>query len=652
MSIKPNYNSKYRPEIDGLRCIAIFAVVMYHFNFFWGMGVNPFKGGYIGVDVFFVISGYVITQSINNSLLSNNFSLSSFYIKRINRLFPAIIFTLITVYLFGYFFLYEEEFKFLSENAIYSMFFIQNINLSDGSGYFSQEVEINILVHFWSLSVEEQFYLLFPILMIIIHKFIPSKSHSLALIFFLVFIGFIYSSWMSNINPTNNFYLIQSRAFQLLFGCLVFQIRSMYENKIIDNLAASILSCLGLCLIAAYIFLGSSKSEGPNFYSIAPVLGISLTLLTVSSDNIIGKILCYKPLSLLGLISFEVYLLHYPIISGLEIFFGKENNIPNSIKIYALIICLLISYFVHFALTNKVRYSQNQSKSWIYCVIIYFSVLILFSLTLYGNGKVSGSFADKKSEISSILEGALWRYHNNDICLDKYDSRSYLGYGWFFCFLKENKDPQVLILGDSYANQWYPMISQSSAFQDLNVLSYGNVNVKNYFYNKHLKNSSETRTKIIYDSGETLKKEILPLESIKFVIIALASFDSDDKNAILKIRELVSGEIILILPHAMPLQNEFNTANCYPRPFNITPKKCSMLISEIKTVFSDKKKLEVEEFAQNFIDISVFDPNVAYCDSELCDFYKEGAPIFRDVYQHISTHGNNLVLPFWEKKFK
>ena len=164
ISLMKSVNFEYRPEIDGLRCLAVFAVVMNHFDFFSGVAMNPFKGGYIGVDIFFVISGYVITQSISKSIENNSFSFLYFYERRVKRLFPAAIVTFISCIIFGYLFLYPGEFESLAKNALYSMAFIQNVNLSNQVGYFSHEAEVNLFLHFWSLSVEEQFYIFFPVL--------------------------------------------------------------------------------------------------------------------------------------------------------------------------------------------------------------------------------------------------------------------------------------------------------------------------------------------------------------------------------------------------------------------------------------------------------------------------------------------------------
>ncbi|PMH32536.1 hypothetical protein BCU71_02965 [Vibrio lentus] len=639
----------YRPEIDGLRCFAVLAVLMFHFDFFPNLTFNPFKGGYIGVDVFFVISGYVITQSITNSLANGSFSFLNFYKSRVKRLFPAIITTLVLCYLFGYFFLYSEEFNFLARNALYSMAFIQNINLSEGAGYFSGEAEVNLLLHFWSLSVEEQFYLFFPALMIFLYKYFKKENHVI-IISALVLLGYTYSNWMSDINPNENFYLIQSRFFQLLLGTFVFYLRNEYNELVTDNVISNVLSLFGLFLVAHYIVFGGVKSQGPNVEMLMPLIGITISLLTLSKNSLVGKVLCWRPFSLLGLISYEIYLLHFPLISGLTIYFGGMENISLNAKLIALALCLFTSLFVHFKITNKIRYDNYPFRSWLGCIIAYLFVALLFVVLIKSDGVTKGSFAKKNVEIGNQLEGPIWQYANNQTCLDKYAPENYKDYGWFFCYLEEDKEPEVLIIGNSFANHWVPMIENAEPFKRLNVISYGNNSIDAYFNNAELKESTNKKQRVTYATGEVIKKELLTKETIDYIVVTQNGFTSKKSiEALKEVRKMGDFKIIVILPHAKPQWNEVDTAACFSRPFSDIPEKCNMLLSDMKEVFPDKEKVKFKSLVSQLDEVYVFDPNVGYCNGDSCDFTKEGKPVFRDVYHHVSVHGNSLVQPFFEE---
>jgi peptidoglycan/LPS O-acetylase OafA/YrhL len=638
----------YRPEIDGLRCFAVLSVVMFHFDFFLNLPLNPFKGGYIGVDVFFVISGYVITQSITKSLTNGRFSFLGFYRARIKRLFPAIITTLILCFLFGYFFLYGEEFKYLAENAIYSMFFIQNIHLSEGAGYFSGEAEVNLLLHFWSLSVEEQFYLFFPFFLIFINRFFSKKNHS-TIIFSLILLGYTYSNWIANFNANDNFYLLQSRFFQLLLGAFVFYLREQYSHSISNSRISDILSIFGLFLISHYVVFGGVKSVGPSFESMAPMVGIAIVLLMLTKDSFVGRFLCLKPLSLLGLISYEVYLLHFPLISGLTIFFGGFDNISIQVKSLSLLLCLVLSFFVHFYITNKVRYDEHRFRGWVGSLITYLLVAFLFVFVFKSEGMLKGSFSKKNEEIGIQIEGPLWQYHNNEICLDKYAPENYKDYGWFFCYLSEDKDPEILILGTSFSNHWYPMVSNADLFSSKTVLSYGNNAIQSYF-DDSLKVTDNKKSRVTYSTGEVVKKRLLTNENLEYVIITQSGMPNGNNiEALKEIRKLGDFKMVLILPHAKPEWKEVDTAACFARPFSDVPDKCSMNISDTNQAFSDENKASLKALTSQLDDFYVFDPNVSYCHEGECDFTEGGKPVFRDVYHHVSVHGNELTQPFFDK---
>jgi peptidoglycan/LPS O-acetylase OafA/YrhL len=239
----------YRPEIDGLRAIAVSAVILYHSKIpLFGI-VNFFSGGFIGVDIFFVISGYLITLIILKELsINGSFSFKHFYEKRIRRIFPVLLFVMLVSFIFAWMYLLPKNFVDYSKSIIYSIFFISNIFFYNSGQEYDAENGLFIpFLHTWSLSVEEQFYILFPIILFLIFKFFQKY-----LIYFLVasfLISFVLSNWYSLNNPSISFYFIHTRMWELLAGSILayFEIKKSYLNK--NKVLRLILPTAGILLI-------------------------------------------------------------------------------------------------------------------------------------------------------------------------------------------------------------------------------------------------------------------------------------------------------------------------------------------------------------------------------------------------------------------
>ena len=212
---------KYRPEIDGLRAIAVFSVIIYHADLV--LFNNSFlSGGFLGVDIFFVISGYLITSILLNEIyITNNLSFKNFYERRVRRLIPSLLFVMMCSLPFAYIFLSIEQILDFSKSIIASIFFISNIyfNFTDNPYYESEKVALKPLLHTWSLSVEEQFYIFFLIFLIIIFNFY--KKYLIFFIIIITLLSISFSQYSSNYHPSFNFYQILSRAFELLLGSLL-----------------------------------------------------------------------------------------------------------------------------------------------------------------------------------------------------------------------------------------------------------------------------------------------------------------------------------------------------------------------------------------------------------------------------------------------
>ena len=233
---------EYRPDIDGLRAFAVICVIIFHTNNDW------LSGGFVGVDMFFVISGYIITSMMFTDITNKNFSFKIFYLKRIKRILPLFYTVSLSSIVLAWFIFAPDDLISLSDSLRYGSSFISNVYFERHSGYFAPASETLPLLHIWSLSIEEQFYLIWPILLFVSIKFFR-KNILLLIMSLLVLIGCVYSQYLSVIQPSKAYYLIQSRYFELLLGALVAVLlkMEMFNLKLFSNKYVGIISLFILC---------------------------------------------------------------------------------------------------------------------------------------------------------------------------------------------------------------------------------------------------------------------------------------------------------------------------------------------------------------------------------------------------------------------
>ena len=300
---------KYRPEIDGLRAIAVIPVILYH------AGIEVFDGGYIGVDIFFVISGYLITRIIINDLDAQQFSVTAFYWRRARRILPALFLVTICCIPFAWAWMLPGEFEEFSKSLIAVSLFSSNVFFWQESGYFAAASDVKPLLHTWSLAVEEQFYMLFPPFLLLMWRFGKKTTFVVILIAAAVSLGL--SEWGWRNAPSANFYLAPTRAWELFAGTLCAFAQD--KNK---TSPSNPLSLLGLFLIGFSIFYYGKETPFPSIYTIVPILGTALILYYGSATTIVFKLLSIKVVVGVGLISYSTYLWHHPLFA-----FARIKNI-------------------------------------------------------------------------------------------------------------------------------------------------------------------------------------------------------------------------------------------------------------------------------------------------------------------------------------
>ena len=310
----------YRPEIDGLRAIAVVAVILYHAQITI-LEYQPFKGGFIGVDIFFVISGYLITLIILKELITTGtFSFRYFYERRIRRIIPALLLVMLVSLPFAWIYLLPNSFIDFSKSILYSLGFSSNFYFwGSGQVYGAEGGLLKPFLHTWSLSVEEQFYIFFPIILFLTFKYFKKYIIHILILGFLISLGL--ADWGSRNYPSINFYVLPTRAWELLVGSILayFEITLGYRSK--QKTLNLILPSLGLFLIGYSILFFNDKMFHPSFYTLSPVIGVCLIIWFSNKNELITKILSTQIFVGIGLISYSLYLWHYPIFA-----FARRTN--------------------------------------------------------------------------------------------------------------------------------------------------------------------------------------------------------------------------------------------------------------------------------------------------------------------------------------
>jgi peptidoglycan/LPS O-acetylase OafA/YrhL len=346
---------EYRREIDGLRAIAVLPVILFHAGSSW------FSGGYVGVDVFFVISGYLITSILLSDLDGDSFSIAKFYERRARRILPALFFMMLCCIPFAWFWMTTGQLKDFSQGFIAIPFFASNILFWKKENYFAQPAEENPLLHTWSLAVEEQFYIFFPLLLLLFWRF--GKKTIFSIITILTISSLLLSEWGWRNQPSANFYLLPTRAWELGAGALCAFL--LYKAPQKSN---QLLSALGLLLIAISIVIFNEETPFPSFYAIAPVAGTSLIILYASKETFVAKILHTKTLVGIGLISYSAYLWHQPLFAFARI---KSFSAPSTETMAALSLAsLILAYFtwkyVEAPFRNKSKTGLTRNRIFIF----------------------------------------------------------------------------------------------------------------------------------------------------------------------------------------------------------------------------------------------------------------------------------------------
>jgi len=369
----------YRPEIDGLRAIAVGVVILYHAHLTI-FGHQPFKGGFIGVDIFFVISGYLITSIILKELVTTgSFSFKHFYERRIRRILPALLIVMLVSLPFAWMFLYPSSFIDFSKSILYSLGFSSNFYFHySGQAYDASSGLFKPFLHTWSLSVEEQYYIIFPTVLLVAFKYFRKYLIHILILGFVVSLGL--AEWGSRNHPSFNFYILPTRGWELLAGSILayFEITLGHRSK--NKTLNLILPTIGLFLIGHSILFFKDEMFHPSFYTLSPIIGVCIIIWFSNKDELITKILSTKLFVGIGLISYSLYLWHYPIFAFARIIEFTQGSLFESLLVG--IIILILSIVSYYLVERPARNKNNKFKVIIISLIISISILVVLNFNI------------------------------------------------------------------------------------------------------------------------------------------------------------------------------------------------------------------------------------------------------------------------------
>ncbi len=447
--------NRYRADIDGLRAIAIMSVLFFH------VGFSAFSGGYVGVDIFFVISGFLITRLIKEDLSQNHsFNFTRFYTKRARRLFPALFFTLAVCSFFAYYLFSPQLLERFSAALMSTVGSVSNIYFWTESGYFDANSHLKPLLHTWSLSVEEQFYFIWPFLLVFLLVKLPKLFVPLT----ILFIGLV--SLVLNevfiVEKSAIFFLTPFRIFEFSIGALVVWL-VQYQPK--SNTVLEVVFAIGLVMVLIPVFYFTKATEFPSINALLPVVGAAL-LIYAGTAKFGGKILNNPVAVGLGLISYSLYLVHWPIIVFYEYY--KFDKLAVIEQWLIIAVSLIIAYFMYRFIEQPFRYKRTLVKgvSATKVALIYISLSLLIAVFAGFIWVNNGLPSRLQSPESPVLKKQLMQ---DQKFFDNYVLQAGTYRNKFSDDLGDSHKLKVLIIGDSQGKDFINIVTSSNISKKLNL---------------------------------------------------------------------------------------------------------------------------------------------------------------------------------------
>lgn len=636
---------KFRKDINGLRAFAVVAVVLFHFNSSW------MPGGFAGVDVFFVISGFLMTGIIFRGMEQDKFSVLNFYVARANRIIPALALLCLVLLVFGWFYLTPLEYKALGKHAASSVGFLSNFVYWREAGYFDAASHEKWLLHTWSLSVEWQFYIIYPLVLIALRKFLPIKTLKLLLIIGTV-LGFIFSVVATYKSPNAAYYLFPTRAWEMMIGGVAY----LYPFTLQEN-RKKLIEWAGLILVIGSYFLISAENLWPGYLAIFPVLGSFLIIQAQRNDSLItGNIIFQK----LGAWSYSIYLWHWPFVVAIYTF-----SLPSYYIYIGMILSVLLG-FLSYKYVEKINFPRSFPTllSYLKCKPIYIAGII----GVIGSGL--------------FLTNGFEEHYPNNVLLVSNEANNKNPYNCmtenkFPCYIGEKDNIKAIIVGDSHADalttslaSMYDLrkegiiaLTRSSCpfILDIKILKQENECLAENLKRRDFLNKNYLDVPIFwvartgaYLYGQTDPSRINDIQDTlpsmyftkKFSSVEPALLSELEENLEITVKDtIIHRPMYLVLPTS---EMRFNVPKVISKELLLNKKVTVPSISEEQYLKRNKPIIEIFNRVAANNKIKVLDPTKYMCSSKECKGLHEGRPIYYDG-DHMSEYGNKLLTPMFKE---
>ncbi len=568
---------KYRPEIDGLRSIAVLPVLFFH------AGFSLFSGGFVGVDIFFVISGYLITSIILNERIAQTFTITNFYERRARRILPALFTIILFCIPLALSLMTPGELKDFALSIIATSMFSSNILFWQEAGYFAGPNELKPLLHTWSLAVEEQYYLLFPLFLALTWKL--GFKWILGLLIIAASSSLILSQLATSNFPVANFYLLPTRGWELLIGVFVafYLVTKNNESSLLPHWLSELAALLGVFLIGYAVLVFDSLTPFPGLWALIPCIGTALIILFATPKTFVGRFLSLKIIVGVGLISYSLYLWHQPLFAFARIY--SQEDLTTNAYFFLIFLSFLFAYiswrYVEKIFREKNRISANcifVGSGMISLLLVLLGGLIYFKTPLFVNGEIYS----RSTQIENLKIGRLDNIQSG-IChfngLGKFKTFDEFLHNWS-CLEGDEKELTTLnigVFGDSHSSD----VSMSLRLNGIDFIQLAGANCELM---------AEARPQPIYCNRIREKfEQTLKDRGVTSVLLA-NNFNYEELNAqnLSKIFDYWSTSyanvfIMSPMPEAIELHREFLTFGSVTKPFSLEKNKIFYdLISTVK----------------------------------------------------------------------
>ncbi len=608
----------YRKEIDGLRAIAVIPIILFHAN------LAPFHGGYIGIDVFFVISGYLVTHSIINEIENKNFSMSSFHEKRARRILPVLILVCITSIIMSIIFMYPFQILDFANSVFFTSTLTSNFYFwKNTGGYFSGSfVEQMPLLHTWSIAAQEQFYIFFPIFFLILWRF--GYKIFLTLILFIFLVSFLLSEFASINNPRPNFFLIVTRVWEILLGsmCAIYLLKIKTKN----NEGSDIFSTFGLFIIIVPIFIYNKNTPFPSIYALLPTLGTLLIIIFCKHTTMLGKFLSFKPLVFIGVLSYGAYLWHHPLLSFAKIY--TDNSLNNFISIAICLISFFLAYFSWKFIEVPFRKKEVISKKFfLFFIFISFIIIILYFISAK---KLNGFDKLWTKEDRKIV--TIHPLNSANYVREKFNNHKDQDF-------PKNEKKNILIIGDSQAQDFVNLIYESGYHSKFNISTRhiiprcGNLFVDmEIIYKLNKYNDKNCSGEKYYDAS---LKDLIKKASYIFLV---SSWEYDEAKyislSIKNIKEISDAKVFVVSRKFFP-NHKWSTKDLIDIEYNLRPNL---------KLEANKEHMKIHKYMKsNIKNINFINLHDLICENNKCPVFDKNLNLLSYDGSHFTKDGAKFV---------